>query len=322
MIESRPKIFITRRIPQAAVDMLQATCEVRHWNDDAPIPREDLMAHVVDIDGLYSLLTEKIDVELLDHAPRLRVISQMAVGYDNIDVAACAARGIPVGHTPEVLTETTADLTWALLMATARRLVESAEAVKAGRWKTWMPMWMTGPDVYGATLGIFGLGRIGVAVARRAAGFGMRILYHDAFQSPHAASVGATYVDLPTLLAESDFVTMHCPLLPETRGIVNEDFLRQMKPTAIIVNTSRGPVVNEQALARALSEGWIHAAGLDVTQVEPIPMDSPLLALPNCLILPHIGSASIPTRTRMATLAAENLLLALDGKPMTYSVKV
>ncbi|MCE7938426.1 D-glycerate dehydrogenase [bacterium] len=320
MADARPKVYITRRIPQAAVDMLAAACDVRHWDHDEPVPRGELLANVADVDALYSLLTEKVDQELLDHAPRLRVVSQMAVGYDNIDIAACTARGIPVGHTPEVLTETTADLTWALMMAAARRLVEAAEAVKDGQWTTWKPMWMTGPDVYGATLGIFGLGRIGVAMARRAMGFNMRVLYHDAFESPHAAAVNARFVDLPTLLAESDFVTLHCPLTPETRGMVNEDFLRRMKPTAILVNTARGPVVDEPALYRALSEGWIHAAGLDVTQVEPLPMDSPLLTLPNCLVLPHIGSASIPTRTRMATLAAENLLAGLAGKPLVYAV--
>jgi glyoxylate reductase len=316
----RPRIYITRRIPQDAVDMLAQSCEIRHWNEDDPVPRDVLLGAVGDIDGLYCLLTDKIDQALLDRAPNLRVVSQMAVGYDNIDIAACTARDIPVGHTPEVLTETTADLTWALLMATARRLVEGAEAVKSGDWTTWKPMWMTGPDVYGATLGIFGLGRIGVSVARRAQGFNMRVLYHDAVESPHAASVGAQFVDLPTLLAESDFITLHVPLLPETRGVVNAQFLRQMKPTAIIVNTSRGPVVNEEDLVTALSEGWIRAAGLDVTLVEPVPLDSPLLALPNCLILPHIGSASIPTRTRMATLAAENLLAGLARERMPYSV--
>lgn len=320
MPPERARIYITRRIPQEAVDMLAARCDLRQWDQDDPVPRAVLLDEVAGIDGLYCLLTEKVDAELLDRAPRLRVVSQMAVGFDNIDIAACTARGIPVGHTPEVLTETTADLTWALLMATARRLVEAAAAVKSGAWTTWKPMWMTGPDVYGATLGIFGLGRIGHAVARRAQGFGMRILYHDAFESPHAGSVGAQFVDLPTLLRESDFVTLHCPLTPETRGIVDERFLRQMKPSAIIVNTSRGPVVNEADLARALAEGWIRAAGLDVTLVEPLPLDSPLLALPNCLVLPHIGSASIPTRIRMGTLAAENLLLALDGRPMTYCV--
>ena len=300
MADARPKVYITRRIPQAAVDMLAAACDVRHWDHDEPVPRGELLANVADVDALYSLLTEKVDQELLDHAPRLRVVSQMAVGYDNIDIAACTARGIPVGHTPEVLTETTADLTWALMMAAARRLVEAAEAVKDGQWTTWKPMWMTGPDVYGATLGIFGRGRIGVAMARRA--------------------LGAQAVALDALLAESDFVTLHCPLTPETRGMVNEDFLRRMKPTAILVNTARGPVVDEPALYRALSEGWIHAAGLDVTQVAPLPMDSPLLTLPNCLVLPHIGSASIPTRTRMATLAAENLLAGLAGKPLVYAV--
>ncbi len=320
MPNARPAIYITRRIPQEAVDMLTAVCEVRHWNEDDPVPREVLLGAVGDIDGLYCLLTDKVDPVLLDAAPRLRVVSQMAVGFDNIDIAACSARGIPVGHTPEVLTETTADLAWALIMTTARRLVEAAAAVKSGEWTTWKPMWMTGPDVHGATLGIFGMGRIGVSVARRAQGFNMRVLYHDAVESPHAASVGATFVSLPELLAESDFITLHVPLLPETRGAVNADFLRRMKPGAILVNTSRGPVVNEADLYTALKEGWIRAAGLDVTNVEPQPLDSPLLTLANCLILPHIGSASIPTRIRMATLAAENLLAGLAGERMPYCV--
>jgi lactate dehydrogenase-like 2-hydroxyacid dehydrogenase len=320
MPSDRPAIYITRRVPQEAVDLLAQTCEIRHWNEDDPVPREVLLGAVRDIDGLYCLLTEKVDQALLDAAPRLRVISQMAVGFDNIDIAAASARGIPVGHTPEVLTETTADLAWALIMTTARRLVEAAAAVKSGEWTTWKPMWMTGPDVHGATLGIFGLGRIGVSVARRAQGFSMRVIYHDAIESPYAASVGAEFVSLPTLLAESDFVTLHVPLLPETRGVVNAGFLRQMKPGAILVNTSRGPVVNEADLYTALSEGWIRAAGLDVTNVEPLPLDSPLLSLSNCLVLPHIGSASIPTRIRMATLAAENLLAGLAGERMPYCV--
>jgi len=319
-MSDRSKVYITRRIPQEAVDMLAERCEVRHWSHDEPVPRAELLANVGDIDGLYCLLTDKIDQELLDRAPRLRVVSQMAVGFDNIDVDANTRRGIPVGHTPEVLTETTADLTWALLMCTARRLVEAAGAVKDGEWKTWLPMWMTGPDVFGATLGIFGLGRIGYAVARRAQGFNMRILYHDAVESPHAPSVNAQFVDLPTLLAESDFLTLHCPLTPETRGIVNEGFLRQMKPSAVLVNTSRGPVIDDRALYKALAEGWIYAAGLDVTPVEPIPLDSPLLTLKNCVVLPHIGSASIATRVRMATLAAENLLAGLAGERMPYCV--
>jgi lactate dehydrogenase-like 2-hydroxyacid dehydrogenase len=313
MPDPGPSIFVTRRIPPEAVALLAATCAMAQWDHDEPVPDEVLAQAVAGVDGLYCLLTDRIDAALLDRAPRLRVVSQMAVGFDNIDVAACTARGIPVGNTPGVLTETTADLTWALLLATARRIVAAANAVQAGEWTTWSPMWMTGNDVHGKTLGIIGLGRIGLAVARRAQGFGLRVLYHSHAPAPEAAGVGAVFVDRETLLAESDFVSLHCPLTPETRGLVDEAFLRAMKPSAILINTTRGPVVNEDALVRALSEGWIHAAGLDVTVTEPIPMDSPLLRLPNCLILPHIGSASVETRTRMATMAAENLLAGLRG---------
>lgn len=320
MPEARPRIYITRRIPSEALDLLAPACAIRQWDDDQPVPYELLVQEAAQIEGLYCLLTDRIDAELLDRAPRLRVVSQMAVGYDNVDLAACTARGIPLGNTPGVLTETTADLTWALLLATARRIVEAANAVPAGEWTTWIPLWMTGHDVHGKTLGIIGLGRIGQAVARRAQGFGMRVLYHSRQPAPEAASVGATYVDLPTLLAQSDFVSLHCPLSAETRGLVNEAFLRAMKPSAILINTTRGPVVDEAALVRALTEGWIHAAGLDVTVTEPIPLDSPLLGLKNCLILPHIGSASVETRTRMATMAAENLLAGVHGAQPPYCV--
>jgi lactate dehydrogenase-like 2-hydroxyacid dehydrogenase len=316
------EVYVTRRVPGEAIAMLRdGGCAVRQWDHDEPVPYEVLSEVVPAIDGLYCLLTDRIDAALMDRGlPRLKVISQMAVGFDNIDIGAATSRRLPVGHTPGVLTETTADLTWALLMCVARRLVEAAAAVKDGSWTTWLPMWMTGPDVHGSTLGIVGAGRIGVAMTRRAQGFGMRVLYTDAVASPQAEALGATRRELPELLAESDFVTLHTPLLPETRHLVNEAFLRQMKPTAILVNTSRGPVVDEAALHRALSEGWIRAAGLDVTEVEPLPLDSPLLALPNCLVLPHIGSASEATRTRMATMAAENLLAGLRGERLPYCV--
>ena len=319
-MSSRPLVYLTRPLPEGAVEALAPHCEIAMYPLDEPVPPDVLRAALADSEGLYCLLTDRIDAALLDGAPRLRVISQMAVGYDNIDVAACTARGIPVGNTPGVLTETTADLTFALMLATARRVVEAAEAVHSGQWRSWRPTWLIGADVWGATLGIVGMGRIGAAVARRAAGFGMRILYHNRSQTAEAAALGAEWVPLDELLAQSDFVSLHCPLTPETTGMVDEAFLRGMKRTAIFINTARGPMVDEAALYRALSEGWIHAAGLDVTAVEPIPMDSPLLTLPNCLILPHVGSATVATRRKMALMAADNLLAGLAGKRLPNCV--
>jgi glyoxylate reductase len=314
-----PLVYISRRIPHEPVDLLRdAHVTVEQWDSDDPVPYEVLCEVAPRLDGLLCLLTDRIDAAFLARAERLKVVSQMAVGVDNIDVATATARGIPVGHTPGVLTDTTADLAFALILATGRRVVEAAEAVKQGQWRTWMPMWLTGHDVHGATIGVLGAGRIGVAVARRATGFGMRILYHDTVPSPAAEALGAVRVDRAKLLAESDFVTLHTPLLPETRHLVDEGFLRAMKPSAILVNTSRGAVVDEAALYRALSEGWIYAAGLDVTEVEPVPMTSPLLTLPNCVVLPHIASASVPTRTRMAVMCAENILAGLHGEPLPY----
>jgi len=309
-----PKVYVTRKVPEAAIDRLRQECEVEVWEGELPVPREVLLEKVRDIDGLFCLLTERIDQELLDAAPRLRVVSNMAVGYDNIDVAACTARGIPVGNTPGVLTETTADLAFALLLAAARRLVEGVDYVRAGRWKTWGPMLLMGQDVHGATLGIIGMGRIGQAVARRARGFDMRVLYHNRHPVPDAAAkLGATYVDLDTLLRESDFVSLHVPLTEETYHLIGREELRKMKPTAVLVNTARGGVVDPEALREALREGWIAYAALDVTEPEPIPPDDPLLRLPNCIVVPHIGSASVATRTKMALMAAENLLAGLRG---------
>lgn len=317
----KPKVLITRRVPQAGIDRVAEVCDIELWDSDLPIPREVLLQKVADKDGLYCLLTERINDELLDAAPHLKVVSQMAVGFDNIDVPACTSRGIPVGNTPGVLTETTADFTWALLMSAARRIVEGVEYVRAGKWVTWGPLLLLGPDLYGATIGIVGMGRIGQAVARRAMGFGMRILYHDAFEIPGVAEeFGATRVDMDTLLAESDFVTLHVNLTPETHHMINAAALRAMKPTAILVNAARGPVVDHDALVEALRTGEIAYAALDVTEPEPLPADHPLVHMPNCIVVPHIASASIATRTKMALMAAENLIAGVQGQPLPTPV--
>jgi glyoxylate reductase len=280
-----------------------------------PPPRDVLLREVADIEGLLCLLTDRIDEELLAAAPRLKVVSQMAVGVDNIDVAACTRRSIPVGNTPGVLTETTADLAWALLMATARRIVEAEAYTRSGAWKTWEPMGLLGRDVHHATLGIIGLGAIGAAVARRARGFDMRIFYSSRRRKPELeAELSLEYREMDEVLKESDFVSLHCALTPETRHLIGPRELALMKPTAILINTTRGPVVDQAALAEALKAGTIAAAGLDVFEVEPVPLDDPILALPNVVALPHIGSASVATRGRMARMAADNLLAALAGR--------
>lgn len=320
---AKPKVLVTRRIPQAGLARVHEACDVLHWDSDEAIPRATLLEWVVGVEGLYCLLTERIDGELLDAAgKRLRVVSTMSVGYDHVDVAACQARGVLVGNTPGVLTDTTADLTLALLLATARRVTEAAAAVKSGEWGTWKPEWMLGRDLYGSTVGIVGLGRIGEAVARRLLGFGCRLLYSGRAAKPAiAAPLGAEFVDFDTLLAESDFVTLHCPLNAETHHLINATTLRKMKPTAILVNTTRGGTVDQEALYQALSTGQIAAAGLDVTTPEPLPTTHPLLTLPNCVILPHIGSASIATRTQMALMAAENLIAGVQGQPLPNGVQ-
>jgi len=321
----RPRVFVARRIPDEGLDAVRAVCDADVWPDDLPPPRAELLRRVRGCDGILTLLTDRVDDELLDMAgPGLKVVSNYAVGYDNVDVAACARRGIPVGNTPGVLTDTTADLAWALLMAAARRLPEGDRYVRAGEWKTWGPLLLLGPDVHGATLGIVGFGRIGQAVARRAQGFGMRILYHDVQPVPDevAGPLGATFVPLETLLAESDFVSLHVNLTEETRHLINAVTLAAMKPTAVLVNTSRGPVIDGLALADALREGVIWAAALDVTDPEPIPMDDPLVGLDNCLIVPHIASASRATRGKMAAMAAANLIAGVRGEPLPTQVPV
>lgn len=320
---ARPRVFVARRIPDEGLSAIAAACDADIWPDELPPPRDELLRRVAGVDGLLSLLTDRVDDELLDAAgPSLKVVSNFAVGYDNIDVPACARRGIAVGNTPGVLTETTADLAWALLMAAARRLPEGSRYVRDGRWKTWGPLLLLGPDVHGATLGVVGFGRIGQAVARRASGFGMTVLYHDVARvaADVEGPLGATFVPLEELLARSDFVSLHVNLTPETRHLINATTLARMKPTAVLVNTSRGPVVDQGALATALRDGTIWAAALDVTDPEPIPMDDPLVGLDNCLIVPHIASASRATRGKMAAMAAANLIAGVRGEPLPTPV--
>jgi glyoxylate reductase len=262
-----------------------------------------------------SLLTDRIDPELMDACPKLRVVSNMAVGFDNIDIPAASERGILVGNTPGVLTETTADFAFALLMAAARRIVEGVDYVRAGRWKTWGPMLLMGADIHHATLGLVGLGRIGAEMAKRAHGFDMRVVYYDVQRRKDLEqSMGITYLPLDDVLARADFVSVHTPLTPETHHLMNRERLGRMKSTAILINTSRGPVVETEALIEALRNGTIGGAALDVTEPEPLPADSPLVSLPNCIVVPHIASASGVTRGQMAEITARNLIAGLKGE--------
>lgn len=318
---AKPRVYVTRLLPEAGLNIVRAFAETTVWEGEVPPPKDEIIRQVADADGLLALLTDRIDAEVMNAGKRLRVISNYAVGFDNIDVPAATARGILVCNTPGVLTETTADLAWALLMAGARYIAHAHAYVQQRKWKSWQPQLFLGYDVYGATIGIIGAGRIGQAVARRARGFSMRILYFDAERKPNLEKeVGAKYVDLETLLRESDFVTLHVPLTPETRNLINAERLALMKPTAVLVNTARGLAVDENALYDALRNRRIAAAALDVTAVEPIPPDSPLLGLDNCTIVPHIGSASFATRTKMAIMAAENLVAALKGERPAHVV--
>ncbi|HMP39009.1 MAG TPA: D-glycerate dehydrogenase [Roseiflexaceae bacterium] len=319
---SKPKGYLTRRIPQAAYDIIADACDITLWDvEEQPVPRTTLLQQVGDVAGIFSLLTDRIDQELLDAAPALRVVANMAVGYDNVDVAALTARNVLLTNTPGVLTETTADLAWALVMAGARRIVEGHNLIKAGGWKTWSPMFMVGQDVSGATLGIVGAGRIGSAVARRAKAFDMRILYHN--RRPAAeleAATGASYCGLDELLREADFVVVLVPLTAETRGMFGAREFALMKPSTTFVNVARGPIVDEAALYEALRRGRPGSAALDVFEHEPIGADHPLLMLPNVTAVPHVGSATVATRTRMATVAATNLVAALTGQTVPNPV--
>jgi glyoxylate reductase len=316
-----PTVFITRHIPDEALRRIQSGADVRVWPDPLPPPPEELRKACATVEGLFCMLTDAVNEELLDSAPKLRVVSTMSVGYDHIDVTACRKRGILLGNTPGVLDEATADLAFALMMASARRIAEADRFVRAGEWKTWSPDLMTGQEIHQATLGIVGFGRIGQAMARRATGFDMRLLYHSRNPKPEAAeALGAEYRSLDDLLKESDFVSLHVPLTSETRHMIGERELGLMKPTAHLINTARGPVVDPVALYEALSERKIAGAGLDVFEVEPVPIDEPLIRLENVIVLPHIGSATVPTRARMAMMAAENLLAGLQGKPLPHPI--
>lgn len=315
----KPKVFITRELPGKAIDLISEVYDVEVWDEYTPPPRNVLLEKVRGVDALASLLTDKIDSELLDLASRLRIIAQYAVGYDNIDVKECTKRGIYVTNTPGVLTEAVADLTWALILAVARRIVEADNFVRDGVWENtgtgWHPNMMVGVDVHGKTLGIIGLGRIGSAVARRAKCFNMKILYYDVERRVDVERVlGAKYVDFDDLLKKSDFVTLHVPLTKSTYHLIGERELKLMKPTAYLINTSRGAVVDEKALTKALRNNWIAGAALDVFEVEPTPKNNPLLKFRNVVVAPHIGSASRETRERMALMVAENLLSFARGE--------
>jgi glyoxylate reductase len=304
------KVFVTRALPGGALDRLAAEHEIDVWPDRLPPPREALLEGVRDADGLLPMLTDRVDAELMDAASKLRAISNFAVGVDNIDVEAATERGLPVGNTPGVLTDTTADLAVALMLGIARRLIDGDAYVRRGDWLTWEPHQLLGRDLYGSTVGIVGFGRIGQAVARRLEGFECTVL--------HTSRSGG--VSFAELLERSDFVSVHTPLTPETRGLIDADALRRMKSTAYLVNTARGPVVDTEALAAALHAGEIAGAALDVTDPEPLPADHPLLDAPNLLVLPHLGSATHATRERMADMAVDNMLAALRGEPMPNQV--
>jgi glyoxylate reductase len=306
------RVFVARELPGTALDRLRAAHEVEVWPEPAPPPAAALREAVADKQGLLSLLTERVDAELLDAAPELRVVANYAVGSDNIDLAAAAERGIAVGITPDVLTDATADLAFALILAGARRFGEAMTAVRDGSWGDWSPDWLLGCRVHGATLGIVGRGRIGEAVAKRAAGFDMTVL--------HTSRSGG--VPLDELLERSDFVSLHVPLSEQTRHIIDADALARMKPTAILVNTGRGGLVDQAALKRALDDGTIAGAALDVTDPEPLPVDDPLLDAPNLVIVPHIGSATHAAREGMADRAVDNLLAGLAGEPLPYPVPI
>src|SRR5215469_15874410 len=316
MSERRPPVLVTRRLPAAALERIDARCEMTMYDGDGAMPRADLLAQVAGKAGAITLLTDRVDDEFLDAAgPVLAIVANYAVGFDNIDVQACTRHEVLASNTPEVLTETTADTAFALMMAASRRIAEGDRFLRSREPWIWGPLMMLGQDVHHKTLGIVGFGRIGQALARRARGFSMRIVYYDTYR-PSAEvewEFGAEYAELDDLLAESDFVSLHTNLTPQTRHLINSGRLAIMKPTAVLVNTSRGPVIDEEALAKALADGQIFAAGIDVFEREPI-VHPALLACENAVVIPHLGSATVETRLAMANLAADNLFAALDGQ--------
>jgi glyoxylate reductase len=312
----KPKIFVTRRIPPPGLELLEEVCDVEVNPDEAPPTRELMIEKVRDVNGILCMLTDKIDADLMTRARNLKVVSSMSVGYDHIDVEAATKKGVYVTFTPGVLTEATADFAWALLMAVSRRVVEADRYLRAGKWKVqWIPIHFLGSDLTGKTLGIIGLGRIGEAIAKRARGFNMKVLYFSRTRADleKEQRLNIEFVSLTRLFRESDFVTIHVPLTNETKHLINEERLRQMKGTVYLVNTSRGPVVDQAALAKALREGWIAGAGLDVFEKEPIDPDDPLINLENVVLAPHIASATTEARSKMAEVAAKNLISILKG---------
>lgn len=318
---SKPKVFITRTIPDKGLDLIKELCDVDLWSDDLPPSREELLRRVRGVDGLLCLLTERIDAGVMDTAgPPLKVISNFAVGFDNIDIRAATTRKIPVGNTPDVLTDATADFALALMLSVGRRLMEGGRYVRAGQWKTWSPMLLLGIEMKGATLGLVGFGRIGKAVARRAMGFDMRVIYYDPTEAETHSDLNATNVDFETLLRESDIISLHTPLTDKTHHLIDSAALSKMKSTAVLINTARGPVVDPDALHEALKQNRIFGAALDVTEPEPLPPDSPLLTLDNIVIMPHLGSASITARDNMSWLAAKNLIAGLKGERLPNCV--
>ena len=313
---SKLKVYVTREFPERGLKIIKERFDTEIWPEYAPPPKKVIIEKAKNVDALATLLSDKIDAEVFDAAPKLKIVAQMAVGFDNIDVQEATKRGIYVTNTPEVLTDTTADFAWTLLMAVARRVVEADKYVRTGQWKVgWHPSMMSGRDIHHATIGIVGAGRIGYAVAKRAKGFDMKILFYDVIPRPEMEKdFGAKRVDLDTIFKESDFVSVHVPLMKETYHLVNAEKLKLMKKTAYLVNNSRGPVVDEKALYEALKEGRIAGAGLDVFEQEPIPVDNPLLKLDNVVVAPHISSASYETRSKMAEMVAENLVAFFEGR--------
>jgi len=312
----KPKVYVTREMPERGLNIIKQKFDAEVWPEYAPPPKKVIIEKAAKVDALATLLSDKIDAEVFDAAPKLRIVAQMAVGFDNIDLAEATKRGIYVTNTPGALTETTADFAWALLIAVARRVVEGDKYVRTGKWKVgWHPMMLQGRDVYGATLGIVGLGRIGCAIAKRAKGFDMKVLYNDVVRRPDfEKEYGIEFVDVDYLFKNADFITVNVPLLKETYHLVDEKKLKMMKKTAYIINNARGPVVDEKALYKALKEGWIAGAGLDVFEQEPAPLDNPLLKFDSIVVAPHISSASYETRSRMAEMTAENLVAFFEGK--------
>lgn len=313
---ARPKVVMTRRIPEPGPSILGENCNLYVRDDKRPPSKQELIELIGEADGLLCLLTDRIDRNVLDAGKNLKVISTYSVGVDHIDVEEATRRGIYVCYTPDVLTQATADFAWTLMMAAARRVVEADRYVRNGEWEIgWSPDLLLGYDIYGSTLGIIGFGRIGQAVADRAMGFKMKIFYYDIVRRPELEEkMGVKYCDLDTLLKMSDFVTIHVPKVKETIGLINEERLKMMKKTAVLVNTSRGGVVDEEALYKALTNGWIFAAGIDVFEKEPTPRENPLLKLPNLVVAPHIASATHQARSKMAEVAAKNLVNVLKGE--------